>query len=132
MLLEVKSRMSGGVAILDLVGRITIGTEANSLRTHIMEAFQHSSRYILLNCDQVAYIDSSGIGELVAAHSAILHGGGMLKLLRPPVRLKGLLEMTSLDKLFEIVDDERKAIASFSSASVAKSQHTLGAFLDDE
>ncbi len=132
MLLEVKSRMSGGVAILDIVGRITIGTEANSLRSHILEAFQHSSKYVLLNCEQVAYIDSSGIGELVAAHSSILHGGGMVKLLNPPVRLRGLLEMTSLDKLFEIVDDERKAIASFSSAGVAKSNQTLSAFLDDE
>ena len=113
MLLEVKSRMSGGVAILDLVGRITIGGEANSLRAHIMEAFEHSSKHILLNCEQVAYIDSSGIGELVAAHSSITHGGGRLKLLRPPARLKGLLEMTSLDKLFEILDDEGQAVASF-------------------
>lgn len=112
MLLEVKSRMCGGVVILDLVGRITLGTEANSLRTHIMEAFQHSSKYILLNCEQVAYIDSSGIGELVAARASVLQGGGMLKLLRPPARLKGLLEMTSLDKLFEIFDDETLAVAA--------------------
>ena len=128
MLLEVSQRLSGGVAILDLVGRVTIGQDADSLRIHMMDAFK-TSHYVLLNCEKVTFADSSGIGEMVAAYSSILREGGVVKLLNPHKRMRYLLEVTNLDKVFEILDDEGKAVASFNAANSAPGQQGMNEFL---
>ena len=132
MLLEVNSRLTGGVTILDLVGQATAGAGADSLRNEMMEAFNHSSRYILLNCEQLAYADSSAMGEIMSAYSSIVRGGGVVKLLRPHKRMRQLLEITKLDWVFEILDNERSAVASFNSASAVRSQNAMNAFLKDD
>ena len=131
MLFDAKTRMNGGVAVIDLQGRATLGAEADALRTKMLQAFQHSSRYVLLNCDQLAYTDSAAIGELMAAYSTITRGGGMVKLLRPHPRMKTLLEVTGLDRVFEIFDDEGKAVGSFTTANIARSQQAMSEFLKD-
>ena len=129
MLLAIKRRMTAGVAILDVIGPVTAGAEADALRNHLMDALQDASKYILLNCEQLTKADSSALGEMMQAYSHIVKEGGMLKLLRPQPRLRHLLEMTNLDNIFEIHEDEGKAAASFSSASAAKTQQTMNSFL---
>ena len=128
MLLEVNSRLTGGVAVLDLVGRVTFGEEADSLRNHIMEAFQHSSRFIVLNCERLSYADSAALGELVSSYSSIVRRGGMMKLLRPHQRLMHLIEITHHNEVCEILDDESKAVAGFNTASVTQNRQTMDAF----
>jgi anti-sigma B factor antagonist len=61
----------------------------------------------------VTYIDSSGIGELVAAFTSVSNSGGALKLLHLTKRVQDLLQITKLYTVFEVHDDEAKAIASF-------------------
>ena len=131
MSLEVNRRLTGGVTILDLIGNVTAGAEADVLRTHIMDAFQQSSKHILLNCEQLDYADSSGIGEILRAYASIARDGGMMKLLRPHRRILELLAITHLDKVFEVIDDERLAVGSFNTASQLKNQQTMTAFLKD-
>lgn len=96
-----------------------------------MEAFQHASRFIVLNCEQLSYADSSALGEMLSAYSSIVRRGGMVKLLRPDKRMMHLLQITNLVIVFEIFDDERKAVASFNAASVVQSQQMMNAFLKD-
>ena len=131
MLLGVNTRLTGGVAVLDLIGRATAGAEADSLRDHMMAAFKNSSRYILLNCEELAFVDSSAIGEMVFAYTSIVRGGGMVKLLRPHKRVRQVLEITHLEKVFEILEDEGRAVASFSAASAARSRQALDSLLTD-
>ena len=71
------------------------------------------SKGILLNLGEVNYIDSSGIGELVSAFTTISNQGGTLKLLNLTKRVKDLLQITKLYTVFEVFDDEAKAIASY-------------------
>jgi anti-sigma B factor antagonist len=59
-------------------------------------------------------MDSSGIGQLVAAFTTVSNQGGQLKLLNLTKRLKELLQMTKVISIFEIFDDEKKAIVTFS------------------
>jgi anti-anti-sigma factor len=129
MALEINRRMTSGVAVLDVIGQVTAGAEADSLRNHLMETLLNSSKYILLNCEQLTKADSSALGEMMEAYSRIVKEGGMLKLLRPQPRLLHLLEMTNLDKVFEIHQDERQAAASFSSSSAARTQQSMTSFL---
>ncbi|MBY0508064.1 MAG: cation diffusion facilitator family transporter [Bryobacteraceae bacterium] len=131
MLLEVNRRLNGGVTVLDLTGQVRAGAGADSLRNHMMEAFQHSSRYLLLNGENLSYADSASLGEMVYAYASIVRGGGIVKLLRPHPRLRQLLTLTNLDRVFEVFEDERAAVASFNSGNAARSQQAIDAFLRD-
>jgi anti-sigma B factor antagonist len=68
---------------------------------------------ILLNLGDVTYIDSSGIGELVSAFTAVRREGGELKLLNLTKKVHDLLQITKLYTVFDIKDDEATAIKAF-------------------
>ena len=104
------------VTIVDANGRIAIGEGANTLRDTIREVVAGGQKKVLLNLAEVNYMDSSGIGELVAVLTAVVNQGGTLKLLNPTKRIHELLQMTHVDKLFQIFTDEPAAVHSFGPA----------------
>ena len=113
MSVTINSRVSGDVTIVDIAGKITLGDGSAMLRDKVKELAAAGSKSILLNLGEVNYIDSSGIGELVSAFTTISNHGGALKLLNLTKRVKDLLQITKLYTVFEVFDDEAKAIASF-------------------
>jgi anti-sigma B factor antagonist len=68
---------------------------------------------VVFNFAEVAYIDSSGIGELVAACTSIINQGGSVKLLNLNERVRTVFNMTKLHTVFPIFDDEKTALTSF-------------------
>jgi len=103
----------GDVVVIDVSGRITLGEGSSNLREGIRELLGKGNRKILLNLGEVSYIDSSGIGELVSAFTSSANQGGQLKLLNLTKRVKDLLQITKLYTVFEVFDEEAKAIRSF-------------------
>jgi anti-sigma B factor antagonist len=99
---------------MDLSGRITLGEGSVILRDKIREMLGQGERKILLNLGDVTYIDSSGIGELVSAFTAVRKEGGELKLLNLTKKVHDLLQITKLYTVFDVKDDEAAAIAGFS------------------
>ena len=116
MSMKVTSRQVDGVTILDLSGRITLGEGSVQLRDAIRDLLAKGSKLILLNLADVNYIDSSGIGELVAAYTTVRNQGGELKLLNLTKKVHDLLQITKLYTVFDVKDDEASAIASFPRA----------------
>lgn len=114
MSMNVQLRHVEGVTVLDLSGKITLGEGSVALRDSIRNALAAGSRKILLNLGDVNYIDSAGLGELVAAYTSVKNAGGELKLLSLSKKVKDLLVITKLLTVFDIKDDEKAAIASFS------------------
>ena len=110
MSLTASVRNSRGATIIDLVGRITIGDPAALLRDTVRREVEKNPR-ILLNFAEVSFIDSAGLGELVGCYTVVLNRRGSLRLVNLQPRLKELLKMTRLDKLFEGYDDEQAALA---------------------
>jgi len=106
-------RLVGGVAVLDLSGKITLGEGGIVLRNVIRDAVTRGHKNILLNLGEVNYIDSAGIGELVAAFTSVRNQGGELKLLSLTKRVSDVMQITKLYTVFDIKDDEAAAIASF-------------------
>jgi anti-sigma B factor antagonist len=111
--MKVSTRQVDGVTILDLSGRITLGEGSVQLRDAIRDLLAKGSKLILLNLADVNYIDSSGIGELVSAHTTGRNQGGELKLLNLTKKVHDLLQITKLYTVFDVKDDEASAIASF-------------------
>jgi anti-sigma B factor antagonist len=99
---------------MDLSGRITLGEGSVILRDKIRELLGQGEKKILLNLGDVTYIDSSGIGELVSAFTAVRKEGGELKLLNLTKKVHDLLQITKLYTVFDVKDDEAAAIAAYS------------------
>ena len=114
MSLKATSREIGGVTVIDLDGRITLGDGGALLRDLIREKVNSGHKMLLLNLAGVNYIDSTGLGELVSGYRLVKAQNGELKLLNLTKRISELLQITKLYPVFEIHNDEVKAVASFS------------------
>src|SRR5690242_13959884 len=97
---HVAARHSGKVAILDLSGGITIAGGTGMLRNKIKEAIAAGYTNVLLNLQDLKYMDSAGTGELVGACTTLRNLGGDLKLANPQERVASLLRMTKLSTIF--------------------------------
>ena len=113
MALRATYREAGGITVVDIGGRITLGEGSALLRKTIRELLEDQRTLILLNLADVDYIDSSGIGELVSAFTTVKNSGGELKLLNLTKKVHDLLQITKLYTVFDVKDDEASAISSF-------------------
>jgi len=112
--MKASNRQVDGITVVDMSGRITLGEGSVVLRDSIRDLISKGQKKILLNLGDVTYIDSSGIGELVSAFTAVRREGGELKLLKLTKKVHDLLQITKLYTVFDIKDDEATAIQSFS------------------
>lgn len=113
MSMKVTVRQVDSVTVVDVSGRITLGEGCTQLRELIREQIAKGNKKVLLNLADVTYIDSSGIGELVSAYTAVSNQSGQLKLLNLTKKVHDLLQITKLYTVFDIHNDEVKAISSF-------------------
>ena len=105
-----------GVVILDLNGQLT-ELSGNEMWERIRELAAAGDRQILLNLAEVAYVDSSGLGTMVASFVAMKCVGGALKLFNPTRRTRQLLAVTALTTVLQSFDSEALALASFTPAA---------------
>jgi anti-sigma B factor antagonist len=111
--MKANNRQVGGITVVDMSGRITLGEGSVVLREAVKDLIAKGQKKILLNLGDVTYIDSSGIGELVSAFTSVRNQGGELKLLKLTKKVHDLLQITKLYTVFDIKDDETAAIQSF-------------------
>jgi anti-sigma B factor antagonist len=137
MRIDVNIRQVSGITIFDLSGQLVAGdhsagitAQGMTLREILLRAYERGNRWMLLNCEDLTRVDSSGVGELVGAYATIVRRGGVLRLLNPNQRLADLLALTGLDSLFEIHDDELIALASFNNSGNARTKQKLTDYLD--
>ena len=113
MSVKLTTRQVGDVTVVDAAGRITLGDGASTFRDTIRNLAGSGHKKLLLNLAEVSYIDSSGIGEMVAGFTNVTNQGGQVKLLNLATRVKDLLQITKLYTVFEVFDDETAAVRSF-------------------
>jgi anti-sigma B factor antagonist len=108
MPLTISQRSASEVVILDLAGRLWILDLP--LRDLMNGLISSGNRRFVLNLAGVDYIDSSGLGQLISIWTSIRNRGGQMTLLNPGKRVARLFEITRLNDVFEIVDNENDAI----------------------
>jgi len=111
--LDVKERQAGDITILDLSGAVRIGEGSIALRDAIRDLAGQGKKKLLLNLAGVNYVDSSGIGELIANYTTVSRQGGQLKLLNLTDRIQNLLVITKLLTVFDVYENESEALKSF-------------------
>jgi anti-anti-sigma factor len=115
--MHVELRKAEDVVIVDLQGKLTSGLGDQILRDTIRTLLEENWRKILLNLSQVSFMDSAGVGELVAGLRAVKRQGGRLTLLNAGKRVHSTLYISRLLPIFEIYSDEGEALARFGDAA---------------
>ena len=113
--MQIDERSAGKVTILALSGDLKIGEGQALLKDKINSLLHQGRTKILVDLARVAYMDSSGIGELASGFTSVGRAGGEMKLLNLTTRVKDLLAITKLLTVFDSFDNEQQALKSFSA-----------------
>jgi anti-anti-sigma factor len=113
MTMHVEVRKAGDIVIVDLKGKLSAGLGDQILHETIDELLAESWKKILLNMSEVSFLDSAGLGELVAGLKTARNLGASLKILNASERVQSTLYIARLLPVFEIHKDEQEALASF-------------------
>lgn len=112
--LQISTRNSGDLTIVDLQGRVTIGSSNDELSAKLRNLIGDGAKKILINMDGLQQIDSSGISTVVRSFVTLRRENGAVKLLRPKGHVYEVLEITRLIHMIPTFMDEKIAIESFS------------------
>jgi len=112
--LKLTQREVDGVTVVALDGRIVLGDESNALREKVKSLLVDGKKSVVLNMDNITFIDSAGLGTLVASHHTAKKEGASLRLCHLGSKFQEVLQITKLLTVFEVYDTEAAAVASFS------------------
>ena len=117
--MEITERVVDSITILNLIGKLTIGEAAQMLKDKSESLVFQGRNRVIVNLAEVPYIDSGGLGQLVACYTTLTKAGGRLKLLNVGTRNHDLLSITKLVSVFDTFDTEREAIDSYAVVTPA-------------
>jgi anti-sigma B factor antagonist len=118
MQLKITTRTVQGILVVNCDGRIVFGEESAAVRDTVKKLFTQSNQ-LVLNLGGVSYIDSGGLGTLVALYATAHNAGGAIKLSNLTQRVGDLLQVTKLLTVFEVFETEEEAIQSFRKGAAA-------------
>jgi anti-anti-sigma factor len=110
-LASIEQRRSGGVIVFTVHGALTMAGGDGDLRRAVRAAVEEGARHVVINLEEVADIDSSGVAELASAHITTNNRGGTLRLCCLSKKLKQIFAITRLEDVFAIDMSEADAVA---------------------
>ncbi len=113
MPVTITERAVGDVGILDVAGRLTVEEGSRQLSAHVEKLLDRERLKILVNLEQVPYLDTTGVAELVLSYTWAHRQGGTLKLLNLAPYAERLLKISHLLIIFETFTAESDALRSF-------------------
>ena len=114
MALKMSQREVDGVTVVALDGRIVLGEESNTLREKVKGLLAEGKKKIVLNVNNITFIDSAGLGTLMASHHTAKKEGASLRLCQLDNKFQQVLQITKLLTVLYISNTEAEAVASFS------------------
>jgi len=111
--LKVKTQMEGDVAIVHVSGKLMGGPESENLRNEIKQLLDKGTTKFVVNLKGVPWINSTGLGALMAVYTSVQRGEGVLKLAHVSDRIQSLFMITKLLTIFDTYTTEKEAIDSF-------------------
>ena len=113
MTLVINQQEREGVVVLTLSGKLVFGEDCDAFNQKIKDLQNADKNRIILNLEEVGFLDSSGLGCLITVLKATRDRGGDLKLLSPSQEVQNVLGLTKLSAAFDIHTTEDEAVASF-------------------
>jgi anti-sigma B factor antagonist len=116
MTMKMTNHEVDGVSVVVLDGRIVLGEESTALREKFKGLIAAGKQKIVLNMDKVSYIDSAGLGTLIAAHVSAKNHGASVRLCQLGKKFHEILQITKLLTVFDVYDTQAAAVSSFSAS----------------
>lgn len=110
--MEIRERQQDGVTVIELAGRLTVNDRPGMLKNAVGAAVDRGARQVVLDLSSVMYIDSTRLGELIAAHVTLNRLGGRLQLAGTPPRVAELFTMAGLEGVFSRFETVGDAIGT--------------------
>jgi len=117
-MMTVTRRTVGNVTVLDVKGRLVLGDGDDTFVKVVNDLAFAGHVNIVINMDEVSYIDSMGLGVLVSKYVTLRNRGGNLKVCNIHRRSFEVLTVTRLLTVFESYDSEAAAVASFAETAI--------------
>ncbi len=111
--MRLRTREIGDVVVLDLDGKISGGADYDVFVPALRALVQNGHRKVVINLEGVSWINSTGLGILIAGFAEMQRSGGVLKLVKVSPRVESLLSVTKLANVFESYGEEEEAVRSF-------------------
>jgi anti-sigma B factor antagonist len=111
--MRITEKIEADVTVLELTGALSLGPGEDAFRQKMNGLIESKQANILLDFNQVEFIDSSGVGALVKYLTTITRNGGRLKCTRPGRTIEKVLKITGVYDLFDFHNDQKEAIAAF-------------------
>lgn len=114
--MTIEERGAGQVVVLDLQGQLVLGESAGVLKDKVRSLLFQGHRQLLLNLARIDYMDSAGLGELIAAYTTVTRQGGAIKVVNLTRRVSDLLAIAKVLTVFDVHDSEEEALKAFGAA----------------
>ncbi len=114
---NINVRTQGDVAILDLEGNLVLGPSVGTFRDQVQDLVEAGHKKILINLISVGFVDSSGLGAMVGAHTSLESAGGICKFFGAQPRVTQALKLTHMAEIFDMHEKEAAALASFGAGA---------------
>jgi anti-anti-sigma factor len=111
--MEINVRESGGIYVLEVHGRLTIGEPSDQLTSALESVIGRGARKVIVNLNGVPQIDSSGISSLVRISIRLARENGALHLVCGPGRVRDALTVTRLVEAIPTLESDAAALKSF-------------------
>ena len=111
--MKLSEREQGGVVILEPKGKIMGGPDATLLHDKIHDLITSKKLHVVINLAEVDWMNSTGLGILIAGLTTLRDNKGDLKLACVTDKIQSLLTITKLVTVFEAYDTVDLAVASF-------------------
>ena len=112
--MKIKIRKTDSVAILDLSGKLMGWPDADVFKDTIKQLIEEGYKNVIVNLKHVPWVNSTGLGILIAGYTTLKREGGALKLIHVTDRIESILMITKLGTIFEYYSEEEQAMNSFS------------------
>jgi anti-sigma B factor antagonist len=116
--LQIAQRVAAGIAVFELSGHLVFDEGDRLFRDQVKAFAAAGGRRLIVDLSRVSYVDSGGIGSLVEMFLHLVRRGGSLKILRPSAASRRVLQITQLDTVLEIFEEEKDAIRSFGASAM--------------
>lgn len=113
MSIRVRTLQSGTIAIIDVRGSLVGDGDTDLLREAVADFVEQGIKCLVINLQKVTYVNSSGIGSIIAAHATYAKNGGEVKLAGISSGVQNLLVITKLIDIFDVYDTVDEAAQSF-------------------
>lgn len=111
--MKIKQETVGTVFVIRLSGQLMGGPDADAVRETVLSALKEGFKSIVVDLKDVSWVNSTGLGVLISSHITVTQNGGQLRLMRVSRRIESIFTVTRLNTVFQILQNEADALASF-------------------